>query len=136
MAIDITDPTELLKPDGTAFSDGTRPVSSPLTVISNSGIAKSFFTLFDPVATGGDCFGRSFIVEAEYAPDPVGGTTVNTTVHSISTGKVSGFALGRDSIVVGISGTGGDEARIVPFADTDLALPGALLEVLNWRELF
>ncbi|MEE8138678.1 MAG: PilC/PilY family type IV pilus protein, partial [Thermoanaerobaculia bacterium] len=131
------DVTSLTKPDGTPFSSATRPVSSPLTVIPKAGNPRSLFTLFDPTPTGGDCFGRSYIAAVDFVPDPVGGPTiVTTTTYSVGSGKVSGFAVGTDSIVVGETGTGGESATITPVVGVNVIPVGSPLSVLQWRELF
>ncbi|MCZ6662071.1 MAG: PilC/PilY family type IV pilus protein, partial [Actinobacteria bacterium] len=129
--------TSLTKPDGTVFSSATRPVSSPLTVITKAGTARSLFTLFDPTPVGGDCFGRSFIVAVDYVPDPLSGPHVSATaVFTVGSGKVSGFAVGKRDVVVGKSGTGGESATIAQVVDTNIVPPGAVLSVLHWKEVF
>ena len=136
VGIDVTDETLLTRPDGTAFSDNTRPVSSPLTIVPAAGTPRTLYTLFDPTPTDGNCFGRSYIVAVDSSPQPPDGTTVEIQTYEVGAGKVSGFAVGEGTVVVGQSGTGGAKATILPVENTDLLPAGGGFEVLNWRELF
>jgi Tfp pilus tip-associated adhesin PilY1 len=136
LEIDVTDTNLMTKPDGSAFTAATRPVSTPLTFVRKSGNPLTFFTLFDPEPIDGDCFGRSFIVVVEFEPDPFGVSSTSISVNAVGSGKVSGFGIGSGAVVVGQTGTGGDSAKIVPVEDMDILPPIGNLEVTNWKELF
>lgn len=114
-------------------SNSTQVLASPVLVMSGADHPFALFLLYDPQKSN-TCAGESYILEVDFVPDNLTGTT--TSVTDAGEGAAGGFTISARQVYVSHSGVGQNATPTLGRAGQELNIgPGTLPRPNWWIEL-